>query len=75
MFNEFTAAEVLAEEESIHTKVGEVTIRLLKETPVNFIWVINSVDFGNMKDETIISRFPKNNHFTTKVIQFLLNLF
>ncbi|XP_054284265.1 tubulin glycylase 3A-like isoform X1 [Macrosteles quadrilineatus] len=61
------SAEVMAEEESINSKTAEITIRLLKEAPVNFVWVMNSIDFGSFSEDAIISRFPKNNHFSTKV--------
>ncbi|KAG8293243.1 Protein monoglycylase ttll8 [Homalodisca vitripennis] len=60
------SAEVLVEEDT-HTKTSEIINRLLKECDANFIWVINSIDFGSVRDSTIVSRFPKSNHFTTKV--------
>jgi len=64
---EICSAQVLSEEGLINTKTFESIKNLLKQCPVNFLWAINSVDFININDETIVSRFPKNIHFTTKV--------
>ncbi|XP_046676449.1 tubulin monoglycylase TTLL3-like isoform X2 [Homalodisca vitripennis] len=61
------ATEVSLEEEKFYSKMSELTTRRLQECDINFVWVVNSIDFGTLKENTIVSRFPKNTHFTTKV--------
>lgn len=56
------------------SKATEHMIRLLNESTVNFVWVVGSLDFGSINEETIVSRFPKNLHFTTKVILAKFNV-
>lgn len=57
------------DEASLTQEDGETenVLKLLRDSPTYFIWSQSAVMFKDVNASTIVSKFPKQKHFTSKV--------